>query len=66
MGEAGRTLGWRMTEERAKGNQQQQWEEHISVKRHKIKEEQVKVLASEPNTWWRKIREAVQIRTHKP
>ena len=40
--------------------------EHIGRENHKIKDEEVKVLARESNTWQRKIREAVEIRTHKP
>ena len=36
-------------------------EEHIDMKRHKITEEEVKLLAGESNAWWRKIREAVDI-----
>ncbi len=33
----------------------------VGMKRHKIKEEEVKILAIESNTWPRKMREAVEI-----
>ncbi len=40
--------------------------EHKSMKRHNIADEEVKALAKESNTWWRKIRETVETRTHLP
>ncbi len=40
--------------------------EYISMKSHKITDEEVKVLARESTTWRRRIREAVDVRTQKP
>ena len=40
--------------------------EHIGMKGHKITEEEVIVLARESYTWQRKMKEAVEIRTHQP
>ncbi len=39
---------------------------HIGMERRKIKDEEVKILTRVSNTWRRKIREAVEIRTHTP
>ncbi len=63
--EKGRTLGCRMREHASQREPTTAGGEHISMKRHNIADEEVKVLAREPNTWRRKINEAVEIRTHK-
>ncbi len=47
-------------------SQQHRMAEHIGRENHKIKEEEVKIIARESNTWCRKIRKVVEIRTHKP
>ena len=47
-------------------SQQHRMAEHIGREKHKIREEEVKIIARESNTWCRKIRKVVEIRTHTP